>query len=154
MAYTYENGKNPLKPEWVQNGFSSEANEWVKSFGEDLTKSSGGRKALTTGQLRKFFGKVKQIDVDFSNKKSEIATLEYLLVYSVGRDKSKDKTTGKLVNKTKIMDLSDQLKIAIDFLNKNITNKDIQIYYKNFVKIFEAIVAYHKFYGGQESANN
>jgi len=148
MAYTYDNGRNPLKPDWVQNGFSPETNEWVKSFGEDLTKSPKkgdvGRKALTTGQLRKFFGKVKQIEADFINKKSEIATLEYLLDYSVGRDKKK----------SKIVDFSEQLIIAIKFLNKNIDNKDIQFYYKNFVKIFEAIVAYHKFYGGQESANN
>lgn len=152
MAYKYRDNKtrevNPLKPEWVQNGFSSETNEWVKSFGEDLTispkKGEPGRKALTTGQLRKFFGKVKQIEVDFNNKKGEIDTLEYLLDYSVGRDKKK----------TKIVELSEQLIIAIKFLSQNLNNKDIQNYYKNFVKIFEAIVAYHKFYGGQESANN
>ncbi len=145
MGYTYNNnGENPLKTEWIENGFSPETNEWAKSFGEDLTKKSEKRRPLTTGQLRKFFGKVKQIEVDFDHKKRDIPTLEYLLDYSVGRDKKK----------TKIVELSEQLIIAIKFLSQNITNKDIQIYYKNFVKIFEAIVAYHKFYGGQESANN
>lgn len=156
MVYTDKENEiiNPLKTIWIENGFSTETNEWVKTFGEDLTKSSDGRKPLTTGQLRKFFGKVKQIEADFNNKKDEIATLEYLLDYSVGRDKKKDKDNGKLVNQTKIVDLAYQLKIAIDFLNKKINDDNIAAYFKNFVRVFEAIVAYHKYYGGQDNANN
>ena len=54
----------PLKFEWMQSEITDEAVEWTKSFGKYLTQFSDGLKALTTSQIRKFFGELKRIQAD------------------------------------------------------------------------------------------
>lgn len=131
----YPNDK--MKKDWIQNGISNEAVEWAKSFGEYLTKKDV-KDVLSTSQLRKFFGELRRIDSDFSNKKNDIIMLKPMLAYAVGRDKNKTKTKEFGEEMSKGIDairLEDEVRAKNDF--------------KNFLKIFEAIVAYHKFYGGE-----
>lgn len=130
----YPNDK--MKKDWIQNGISNEAVEWAKSFGEYLTKKDV-KDVLSTSQLRKFFGELRRIDSDFSHKKNDIIMLKPMLAYAVGRDKKKTKTKEFGEEMSKGIDairLEDEVHAKNDF--------------KNFLKIFEAIVAYHKFYGG------
>lgn len=64
--------------------------------------------------------------------------LKPMLAYAVGRDKKKTKTKEFGEEMSKGIDairLEDEVHAKNDF--------------KNFLKIFEAIVAYHKFYGGE-----
>lgn len=129
----YPNDK--MKKDWIQNGISNEAVEWAKSFGEYLTKKDV-KDVLSTSQLRKFFGELRRIDSDFSHKKNDIIMLKPMLAYAVGRDKKKTKTKEFGEEMSKGIDairLEDEVHAKNDF--------------KNFLKIFEAIVAYHKFYG-------
>ncbi|WP_075964496.1 type III-A CRISPR-associated protein Csm2 [Parabacteroides massiliensis] len=131
----YPNDK--MKKDWIQNGISNEAVEWAKSFGEYLTKKDV-KDVLSTSQLRKFFGELRRIDSDFSHKKNDIIMLKPMLAYAVGRDKKKTKTKEFGEEMSKGIDairLEDEVHAKNDF--------------KNFLKIFEAIVAYHKFYGGE-----
>lgn len=131
----YPNDK--MKKDWIQNGISNEAVEWAKSFGEYLTKRDV-KDVLSTSQLRKFFGELRRIDSDFSHKKNDIIMLKPMLAYAVGRDKKKTKTKEFGEEMSKGIDairLEDEVHAKNDF--------------KNFLKIFEAIVAYHKFYGGE-----
>lgn len=131
----YPNDK--MKKDWIQNGISNEAVEWAKSFGEYLTKKDV-KDVLSTSQLRKFFGELRCIDSDFSHKKNDIIMLKPMLAYAVGRDKKKTKTKEFGEEMSKGIDairLEDEVHAKNDF--------------KNFLKIFEAIVAYHKFYGGE-----
>ena len=81
---------------------------------------------LTTSQLRKFFGEVKrQQMVGF--KDTDFILLKPKLAYAVGRaDKN-----------SKIRDFYEVMASAIDLVGNE---KEFQ----NFIKIFEAIVAYHK----------
>ena len=76
--------------------------------------------------------------------------LKPLLAYAVGRDKKK---AGRdMVNKTRIEEFCKEMSKAIDAIrydNDDVLKSD----YKNFVQIFESIVAYHKYYGGQENNN-
>lgn len=90
--------------------------------------------ALSTSQLRKFFGLMKRIQADFENQKSEIILLNPKLAYAVGRDwDSKNQE-----NKTKI-------KPFYDLLNPLISDiKEDKKKFKNFIDVLEAIVAYHK----------
>ena len=148
----YPNQK--LEKSWVINGITPDIVKWTESFGKYLCayeEQNPQKKALTTGQLRKFFGEVKRIDADVLEHKTEIPMLKPLLAYAVGRDKKKV-GRGDMVNKTRIEEFGKELSTAIDAIrydNDEILKSD----YKNFVQIFESIVAYHKYYGGQENNN-
>lgn len=145
--------KQKLDKQWVRNGITPSIVTWTESFGKYLCAFGEQRpekKALTTGQLRKFFGEVKRIDADVVKHKAEIPMLKPLLAYAVGRDKKS--TRNGMVNSSRIEEFGKELTNAIDGIrydNDDILKSD----YKNFVQIFESIVAYHKFYGGKENNN-
>lgn len=140
-----------LKREWIHQPITQEIVEWCREFGKELSKPKDDRNnreskdrnnresknPLTTSQLRKFFGEVKRIEMQEELCAADIIMLKPLLAYAVGRDK----------NNTRIRDFQEQMTIAINGIRmdkENIT-KD----FKNFINIFEAIVAYHKYYGGK-----
>ena len=145
--------KQKLDKQWVRNGITPSIVTWTESFGKYLCAFGEQRpekKALTTGQLRKFFGEVKRIDADVVKHKAEIPMLKPLLAYAVGRDKKS--TRNGMVNSSRIEEFGKELTNAIDGIrydNDDILKSD----YKNFVQIFESIVAYHQFYGGKENNN-
>ncbi len=127
-----------INPQWVHKPVTQEVINWCEEFGKYLTKKverkdNNGKeiKAMTTTQLRKFFGEVKRIEMNGFNL-SEFIMLNPLLAYATGREKEE----------TKLKDFQKQMSIAIREVKDE---KD----FKNFVNIFEAIVAYHKCYGGK-----
>ena len=91
------------------------------------------KKAMSTSQIRKFFGAIKRIQADFDNLKGEIILLEPKLAYAVGKDKKE----------SKIDEFYKELSPLIKEINED------EKKFKNFVSIVEAIVAYHKVYGGE-----
>jgi len=91
------------------------------------------KKAMSTSQIRKFFGAIKRIQADFDNLKGEIILLEPKLAYAVGKDNKK----------SKIEEFYKELSPLIKEI------KEDEKKFKNFVSIVEAIVAYHKVYGGE-----
>lgn len=136
-----------LDPEWVKKPITEDIVKWCESFGKYLAKRkeeeiidrNGKRKTktiegMTTSQLRKFFGEVKRIEMqlEMQYNPSDVAMLNPLLAYAVGRDEGK----------TKIKDFQVEISKAIS----EVKNEEE---FKNFVQIFEAIVAYHKCYEKQ-----
>ena len=108
--------------------------DFAKRFGTHLGTSDkterNGRTVflpkLTSNQLRKFFGEVKRQQMQGFNK-TDFIMLKPKLAYAVGRaDKG-----------SKIKDLYFVLSNAID----NVSDEHS---FRNFITIFEAIVAYHK----------
>lgn len=85
------------------------------------------REKLTTSQLRKFFGEIKRQQMQGYNE-TDFVLLKPKLAYAVGRAKGTD---------PKIKDFYLVLSNAIDKVST-------EEHFKNFIKIFEAIVAYHK----------
>lgn len=81
---------------------------------------------LTTSQLRKFFGEVKRQQM-VGYKETDFILLKPKLAYAVGRAEKN----------SKIRDFYEVMAAAIDL----VSNQDE---FQNFIKIFEAIVAYHK----------
>lgn len=106
---------------------------FAKRFGEYLGRddkdSDGSRTVagkLTTNQLRKFFGEVKRQQLQGFDE-SKFVMLKPKLAYAVGRaDKS---------NKIK-----EFYKVIVNAMNLVRDEKT----FGNFVRVFEAIVAYHK----------
>ncbi|MCR5140645.1 MAG: type III-A CRISPR-associated protein Csm2 [Bacteroidaceae bacterium] len=90
---------------------------------------------LTSSQLRRFFGEVKRQQMMGYNE-SSFVLLKPKLAYAVGRVKDGKKYY-------KIEDLFNVLSKAIDVVAAQETT-DKQKAFKNFISIFEAIVAYHK----------
>ncbi len=85
---------------------------------------------VTTSQLRKFFGTVKKIEADFGKLKGEVVLLDPQLAYAVGRAKGNAQIG--------LRKFYDTLKPLI----RQIQEDDKK--FKYFVKMLEAIVAYHK----------
>ena len=111
--------------------------------------NADGKLDLTTGQIRKFLTAVNSLTSKIEvykaqNEKSdtlpenfvmEIKYLKVKIAYQAGRDKKK--TVKNFVEKAGLFERID--KIGDSFIK-----------YENFARYIEALVAYHKFYGGKD----
>ncbi len=127
---------NPFPSKEITEGITEATVKYAQAFGHYLgtdTEEIGrnGRpfvtKHMTTSQLRRFFGEVKRQQMQGFSK-SEFVLLKPKLAYAVGRDADKN---------SKINDFYKVLSIAMDQVSDERT-------FSNFIKVFEAIVAYHK----------
>ncbi len=97
----------------------------AKEFAKEISAND------LTSQLRKFYGEVKRLQLNgYNNVKFKL--IKPKLAYAAGRNK-------------KIIKFYEVMSDAIDKVND-------QTSFDNFVKMFEAIIAYHKFY--KENKNN
>lgn len=133
--------KIKMKQSWIQEQIDEEAVQWADSFGKFLTSFEGDTEPLTTSQIRKFYGELKRIQADPAKYQADIPMLKAKLAYAVGRDV---KNRNPLKYKSKIKEFYTELAKGIDDVRKNNKNDFI-----NFVKIVEAVVAYHKYHGGK-----
>ncbi len=124
---------------------------------EELIKISEARaqvyaKSIKTNQVRNFFSHIQTIKNDFTKKKhSDVGSLDELdkslilikpkLAYAVGRAGNKEK-----------IDYKDFQALINESIDKTIkTNQEKkQEAYVNFFAFIEAIIAYHKYYGGKD----
>ncbi len=108
--------------------------KWADSIGKYLASKEVG---LTTSQIRSLFGEVRQIEAEWSiesrraHAKRRLVLLKPKMAYRARKEK------GKAVS-----DLVDVLRPALDLVNGKDDN------FQRFVEFFEAILAYHKAYGG------
>lgn len=106
--------------------------EFAKEFGSYLGRTDkeltadGRTEKVTTNQLRKFFGEVKRQQLQGYDE-SSFVMLKPKLAYAVGRANKKNK-------------IGDFYKVIADAMGQVHNPKQ----FKNFVQVFEAIVAYHK----------
>jgi CRISPR-associated protein Csm2 len=111
----------------ITDKITSLTDDFAKRFGAYLCEKDKNRPTLSTNQLRKFFGEVKRQQMHGYDP-TDFILLKPKLAYAVGRAKGPD---------PKIRDFYRVICDAIDHV------KD-EKQFKNFIKIFEAIVAYHK----------
>lgn len=113
--------------------------KWADALGRDL-KNAG----LTTSQIRALFGEVRQIQAQWgmgeeSRQKARrrLVLLKPKMAYRARKERGKA-----------VQDLVDALRPALDEVisEKNATKQDE--HFHRFVEFFEAILAYHKAYGG------
>lgn len=108
-----------------------------------------GPKAVTTSQIRKFLTavntvtnkvniyKVKENKTELSDElAAEVKYLKIKVVYQAGRDNQGD-LVSTFIQKAKLISW-------IDGIGHSIAK------YEEFAKYIEALVAYHKFYGGKD----
>ncbi|HEC92011.1 MAG TPA: type III-A CRISPR-associated protein Csm2 [Candidatus Atribacteria bacterium] len=92
---------------------------------------------LSTSQIRNIYEEVKKMR-EFDRNRLNL--LRAKLAYTAGRHGDRDRKTGRLVGP--IVDLQEVLDEAI----KKVDEKT----FGNFQNFFEAILAYHRYYGGKE----
>ncbi|GJM35080.1 MAG: hypothetical protein DHS20C18_40810 [Saprospiraceae bacterium] len=148
MAYK----SNSLNPDWIQNpnGLERDSIHWAQEFGKFLAQydNSSRQKELSTSQIRKFFGLVKRLQAQGYDEvsRTDLLMLAPQLAYAVGRDKKK--TRQGMVDGSKIHFFYDEINTAINAVQADDISME-KIYFKNFVNLIEAIVAYHKHAGGE-----
>lgn len=139
MTYPIEK----IQQKWIQEKVDDAAVTWARSFGEFLQSGANQSKALSTSQIRKFFGELKRIQADPEKYQDDVPLLKAKLAYAVGRE-METQYKGPAICKTKIKEFYEELEKGINFIRPH-EKKDLI----NFVKIVEAIVAYHKYFGGK-----
>lgn len=139
-----------IDKKWVKD-ISGDTITFTKELGKFLAKSEKDgkffRDALTTSQLRNFFGEMKRIQMKLKSQKvaegnllRDMLMLRPKLAYAEARV-LKDKRGSKIKEFVKT---ADTLLEAID------DTDDKKNAFDNFVNIIEAIVAYHKANGGRD----
>lgn len=142
--------------EWIKNGPNNDLIEQIDKFGKyiaaQLQKTPSRKKTgdpnvdidreqhVTTSQIRQIFGKLKSIEAKgYGNDgtRTEFIMLKPLLAYAAGRH-----------NKTGIERLKERATWGIDAV-LNGEEQEEALRFKNFCKLFEAILAYHKAHGGK-----
>lgn len=141
---------HPINADWFRNGILPESVDYADKFAQHLVKEEKVLGTgtfvilpLTTSQLRKFFGAVKNIQLNVTINgfcESDFIMLKPKLAYAVGRVRQKNSKC----KERRIEDFAEVISASIDTVVKS-PDKDEA--FKNFIKFFEAIVAYHKRYG-------
>jgi CRISPR-associated protein Csm2 len=142
--YTDDRKKDKISfdVKWVTNpkGLPKEAIDYADAFGKYLTDpQNGGKKgnnALSTSQLRNFFGEIRRIQLNgYSKHTTDFMMLKPKLAYATARAKRNNR----------IKDFKD---VLIKMIDEVIKTEDIK-HFVNFVNFVEATVAYHKANGGE-----
>jgi len=129
---------------WVVSGPSPDMIDKVSLFGEYIgktLKNNHSDNRVSTSQIRQIFTKMKSIEAkgfDNSGQQVEFLMLKPYLAYAAKR-----------YDKTGLYELKDRLTRGIETVvlaELNETEKAKR--FKNFCRLFEAILAYHKAHGG------
>lgn len=130
--------------------------QFARSIGDSIAGQQQGnerRNGVTTSQIRGIFGTVRLIEQDINPAAQDsdelpISVLRQLtllkpkLKYQYARISDKDKTKKALAG-----ELTDVLVECIDLVIQVANHAAFQ----NFVDFFEAILAYHRYYGGKNN---
>lgn len=118
-----DNYKNFFRILQSKENYNEEINK-LKSFMKSLLSRSDN---ITTSQLRNIFSVAKK-----AKKKEDLFVMRPKIAYAYGR-----------AEKT-------ELKKLLFFLDSQIQNIEKDSDVKKFQELFEAIIAYHKYYGGKD----
>ncbi len=128
---------------WVVNGPTPDIIDKVDCFGKhigkDLKKGNNDQR-VTTSQIRQIFTKMKSIEAkgfDKPGQQSEFTMLKPYLAYAAKRQ-----------NKEGLDKLKDRLTCGMEAVFAAGSVQEQAQRFKNFCKLFEAILAYHKAHGG------
>jgi len=147
----YEVGDNKVKvdgvakiKEWMssETGLNRLAIEFAEKFGQALAE-----KKLSTAQIRNVFGEVRRIEMKMRESWDEAVETSVLLLrpklaYSAKRASQKAPIA---------QELEAVLSAGLKEVSAGKDENDKQRRFQRFADFFEAVLAYHKAYGGKEN---
>lgn len=148
MATTLNNIDGVQKaPQWISKGLNSEAIQYAELFGKELTapkmKNKEGKEfpnkneALTTSQIRNIYGEIQRLKMKGYNEAS-LLLLKPRLAYSTERKGTQGSKEFRQV-----------IEKALDEVLKGNDENEKKVRFENFANFFEAILAYHRSFGGK-----
>lgn len=137
QAHHNRNWAQEFNTDWIAKRIDREGIKYSEDFGQFLVSNS-----LTTSQIRNIFGEVKRIQMSGITKpenQTAFLLLKPKMAYAVKRD-----------GKRGLEELTKVLNKAFDTVDTDTSDKEqLEKQYKNFVDFFEALLAYHKAFGGK-----
>jgi len=143
MAFHY---KNSFKKEWINDKIDDSGIEYLENFGlflcDKISKDDRftGYNGVTTSQLRNIFSEVKRIELkmdEFNDWTTDVLMLRPKIAYTTARTMQRSKGS-------RMKELREILEIALAQVSSDKEK------FKNFSKLFEGIIAYHKVFGGKD----
>ena len=147
----------------LTNPFNEAMLDFSQKFGfflcgyQKKTKNDGtsywmlSKDALSNSQIRNFFGEIKRIQMnlfnstkeeDWNKVKHSFLLVRPKLAYAVGRTVQKNSTS-------RISEFGKVFSLAIDRVESD--KPEAAQRFSRFVDLFEAVLAYHKSFGGSEN---
>jgi len=119
----------PFKPEWIKNNADKDLIDYAEKAGKFMAQNQ-----LTNSKIRSIYGEIKRIQMgDFDKEKVSFYLLKPKVAYALGRD---PRNEGLILFK----------KIFDQCYSYVIDSKT----FVNFCNFLEAILAYHKAFGGKD----
>jgi CRISPR-associated protein Csm2 len=140
MATVFNSINGEVKiAEWVKNGINQEAITYAEAFGRALANNK-----LSTSQIRNVFSEIKSLQMKGAENFTDtpLLLLKPKLAYSKARKSGGGRDAAEAAE-----DLEKVLSKGIDTI-ANTRDKKFE-YFLNFANFFEAILAYHRSFGGK-----
>jgi CRISPR type III-A-associated protein Csm2 len=140
--------QDSFKSKWITDGIDRAGIDYLENLGFYLCDKKTekdqypGHSAVTVSQIRNIFGEIKRL-ASLGNLSDKAASMDFMLLrpkiaYNAARVMAKNKNS-------RIVAFKEVLEKAHDAVDLQQAE-----HLQNFAKFAEAIVAYHKVYGGKE----
>ena len=124
---------NPEIQSWIKNGISKDTINYSDAMGRRL-KEDG----LTTSQIRNVFGEMRKIQMNgFEKEMADFLLLKPKLAYATKRQNARGMDA-----------FYDLFCVAYEAVETNKV-QEASKQFDNLLQVMEAVLAYHKFHGGQ-----
>ncbi len=118
------NWEKEFQKSWITDAITKDTITFCEDFGKHLSRK------LSSSQIRNVYGELKRIQMKgFDNEKASFILLKPKMAYSIKRNKG-------------VNELGEVFNSAYDAVDDSKT-------FKNLMDFMEALLAYHKSYGGQ-----
>lgn len=119
----------PYDSAWIKTGATPEMVTYAEEAGKFMAINK-----LTNSKIRSIYGEIKRIQMgEFEKEKSSFYLLKPKVAYALGRDEH-----------------NEGLKLFKLVFDRCFADVEDQKTYHNFCNFIEAILAYHKAYGGKD----
>lgn len=123
-----------FKTSWITDGADQEMVDYTDEAGKRMKNGN-----LTASQIRNIYGEIKRIQIGgYEKNKASFLLLQPKLAYIVGRTEAKSRGN------------SEGIRVYQDIFLKAAKLVNNEKTYQNFCNLMEALVAYHKYYGGKD----
>jgi CRISPR-associated protein Csm2 len=125
---------------WIKHGIDKNAIEEASRYGKELAAPGNDPKiGLTTSQIRNVFGELRRIQMNgYEKLKTDFLLTKPKLAYAAKRH-----------NKMGVKLFYQLYTAAYDAVNVD-NDQEGKKHFENLMQFMEAVLAYHKYYGGKE----